>query len=194
MRIAILGGGPSGLFMFKRLVESGNKAVVVTIFERKNKLGSGMPYSAEGANDEHITNVSGNEIPPLVTTLDQWVKKVPKDTLDKYHMDVANFNEFKVLPRLLFGQYLTTQFDLLQKQARKAGVEYEVHYNSTVTDIIDEPEKGIVTVEVDGQGKFEFDHVVICTGHNWPHKHEGKIPNYFDSPMMVFQVPVNTVV
>lgn len=141
-----------------------------------------MPYSSEGANDEHITNVSGNEIPPLVTTLDQWVKKVPKDTLDKYHMDAANFNEFKVLPRLLFGQYLTAQFDLLQKQAREAGVEYEVQYNSTVTDIIDQPEKGFVTVEVDGQKKFEFDHVVICTGHNWPHKHEGKIPNYFDSP------------
>jgi uncharacterized NAD(P)/FAD-binding protein YdhS len=168
--------------MFKRLVESGSTAIAVTIFERKNKLGAGMPYSAEGANDEHITNVSGNEIPPLVSTLDQWVKKVPKDTLDKYHMDAANFNEFKVLPRLLFGQYLTAQFDLLQKQARKAGMEYEVHYNSMVTDIIDQPEKGIVVVEVNGLEKFDFDHVVICTGHNWPRKHEGKIPNYFDSP------------
>ncbi|MDN3551588.1 FAD/NAD(P)-binding protein [Mucilaginibacter aquaedulcis] len=182
IRIAILGGGPSGLFMFKRLVESGNTAITVTIFERKNKLGSGMPYSAEGANDEHITNVSGNEIPPLVTPLDQWVKKVSKDTLDKYHMDAANFNEFKVLPRLLFGQYLTAQFDLLQKQAREAGIAYKVQYNSTITDIIDQPEKGIVVVEVDGLERFDFDHVVICTGHNWPHKHEGKIPNYFDSP------------
>ena len=181
-RIAILGGGPSGLFMFKRLVETANAAISVTIFERKNRLGSGMPYSAEGANDEHITNVSGNEIPPLVTSLDQWVKSVPKDTLDKYHLDAGHFNDFKVLPRLLFGQYLTAQFDMLQKKAREIGLEYLVHYNSTVTDIIDQPEKHTVVVEVDGKEKFEFDQVVICTGHNWPKKYEGKIPGYYDSP------------
>lgn len=61
-RIAILGGGPSGLFMFKRLVDSDRTDITFTIFERKKKLGSGMPYSAEGAKDEHITNVSSNEM------------------------------------------------------------------------------------------------------------------------------------
>jgi len=181
-RIAILGGGPGGLFMFKRLVDSGNTDIVITIFEKRKKLGEGMPYSADGANDEHITNVSGNEIPLLVTPLADWIKNVPKDTLDKFHIDPERFNEYKVLPRLLFGQYLTAQFDLLQKQAREAGIEYEVHYNSLVTDVIDYPQQEMVLVEVNGEDKFEFDHVVICTGHNWPLKHEGAVPNYFDSP------------
>jgi uncharacterized NAD(P)/FAD-binding protein YdhS len=181
-RIAILGGGPSGLFMFKRLVNTGNTDFSITIFERKNKLGSGMPYSAEGANDEHITNVSGNEIPPLVTSLDNWVKSVSKDTLDKYHMDAARFNEYKVLPRLLFGQYLTAQFDLLQKQARETGINYAIRYNTTVTDILDQPEKGLVIVETGDGEQTEFDRVIICTGHNWPKTYEGKVANYFDSP------------
>ncbi|TSJ35912.1 hypothetical protein FO440_23620 [Mucilaginibacter corticis] len=179
-RVAILGGGPSGLFMFKRLVESGDTDFVVTVFERKNRLGAGMPYSAEGACDEHITNVSGNEIPELVTALDQWVQHVPKDTLDKYHLEAKRFNEFKVLPRLLFGQYLTAQFDLLQKRAKEIGLEFTVYYNTEVTDVIDRG--NTVLVEVDGSEKFEFDHVVICTGHNWPKKHEGMIPGFFDSP------------
>lgn len=181
-RIALLGGGPSGLFMFKRLVNTGNIDFDITVFERKNKLGSGMPYSAEGANDEHITNVSGNEIPPLVTSLDHWVKTISKDTLDKYHMEATRFNEYKVLPRLLFGQYLTAQFDLLQKQARKIGITYNVRYNTNVTDIIDQPEKSMVIVETGDGEQSEFDHVIICTGHNWPKKHEGKVANYFDSP------------
>jgi uncharacterized NAD(P)/FAD-binding protein YdhS len=181
-RIAILGGGPSGLFMFKRLVSAGNTDISITIFERKNKLGAGMPYSAEGANDEHITNVSGNEIPVLVTSLDDWIKTISKDTLDKYHMAASRFNEYKVLPRLLFGQYLSAQFDLLQKQARETGIAYTVLYDTNVTDIIDQPERGLVIVETSDGEQTEFERVIICTGHNWPQKHEGKIANYFDSP------------
>ncbi len=181
-RIAILGGGPSGLFMFKRLVESQRTDISITIFERNKKLGAGMPYSADGANDEHITNVSGNEIPLLVTTLAGWIKSVSKDTLNKFHIDPTRFNEYKVLPRLLFGQYLTAQFDLLQKRAREANISYEVHYNSTVTDIIDNPKQEVVEVEIGGRQKFEFDRVIVCTGHNWPVRHEGTVANYFDSP------------
>lgn len=181
-RIAILGGGPSGLFMFKRWVDANRSDISVDVFERKKRLGAGMPYSAEGANDEHITNVSGNEIPLLVTSLADWITTVPKDTLDKFHIDPKHFNDYKVLPRLLFGQYLTAQFDLLQKQAREAGLEYRVHYNSPVTDIIDDAANERVFVEVNGEERFEFDRVIVCTGHNWPVKNEGIVPHYFDSP------------
>ncbi len=51
-RIAILGGGPSGLFVFKRLVEASPRNIEIEIFEKKKELGSGMPYSREGASDE----------------------------------------------------------------------------------------------------------------------------------------------
>jgi uncharacterized NAD(P)/FAD-binding protein YdhS len=83
-RIAILGGGPSGLFMFKKLVDAGNPATTIDIFERGKQLGAGMPYSTDGANDEHITNVSGNEIPELVTSIADWIETAPKELLDHY--------------------------------------------------------------------------------------------------------------
>lgn len=114
-RIAIVGGGPSGLFLFKRLLESGEKDFEIEIFERKNILGAGMPYSAEGANDEHITNVSGNETPELVSSVVDWLQTVPVATLERFSIDINSFTDYKVLPRLLFGQYLTAQFDLLLK-------------------------------------------------------------------------------
>ena len=181
-RIAILGGGPGGLFMFKRLVESGKRDISVTIFEKSKRLGAGMPYSVEGANDEHITNVSGNEIPELVIPLKDWISTVPKDTLDKYNIDPDRFNDYKVLPRLLFGQYLEAQFGLLQKRARAEGLAYEIFYNCTVTDIIDQSGHGKVFVEINDRERFEFDRVIICTGHHWPVIHEGTTANYFDSP------------
>ena len=180
--IAILGGGPSGLFIFKRFVDAESPNIKVTIFEKKNNLGAGMPYSHEGACDEHITNVSSNEIPELVTTLAEWIKTVSKDTLLKYNIDATNFNEYKVLPRLLFGQYLSAQFALLHKLAKEKGLDHEICYKSEATDIIDVPSQDYVEVEINGQERLKFDQVIICTGHNWPKRFEGTIAGYFDSP------------
>lgn len=181
-RIAILGGGPSGLFMYKRLVESGRTDLTIDIFERKKQLGVGMPYSTEGASDEHITNVSGNEIPDLVTPIADWIHTVPEKTLTRYKIDPSKFNDYKVLPRLLFGQYLAAQFDLLLAKAKETGLKTTVHFDSPVTDIIDYPTQELIVVEVAEKAHFEFDHIIICTGHNWPRRHEGTVPGYFDSP------------
>ncbi|MEO5889441.1 MAG: FAD/NAD(P)-binding protein [Ferruginibacter sp.] len=181
-QIAIIGGGPSGMFLYKRLLEYAGEDFTVDIFEAKEKLGNGMPYSNQGANIEHITNVSGNEIPPLVTPVVEWVTSLPEDTLKKYSIDVNKLTEFMVLPRLLFGDYLSAQFDLLQQKASVAGVKTFVHLNSKITDVIDVPGRSKVIIEIGGKDTWEFDHVIICTGHNWPLTHEGKVPGYFDSP------------
>ena len=181
-RIAILGGGPSGMFVYKRLAESGRNDFEVTVFERNNQLGAGMPYSHDGANREHVTNVSDNEIPEIVTSIEEWIHTAPKKFLEPFDIEPENFNEYKVLPRLLFGSYLSAQFGLLIENAKKAGITTHVHLNSQVTDIIDEPKSGRVVIHVEGNKPETFDNIIICTGHNWPLKHEGKIPGYFDSP------------
>ncbi|GGE53172.1 putative NAD(P)/FAD-binding protein YdhS [Pedobacter psychrotolerans] len=182
LKIAILGGGPSGLFMYKRLVESGIKNLVIEIFERKDTLGSGMPYSTEGANEEHITNVSDNEIPVIFNSIEDWVKMAPKPLLKKFNINSDTFNEYKVLPRLFFGEYLSAQFELLKEVADEQGVVTKVSLNTQVTDIIDDPAKNNVGVEINGGDIRYFDHIIVCVGHNWPKKHEGKVPGYYDSP------------
>ena len=181
-RIAILGGGPSGLFVFKRLVESGRTDFEIDIFESKRQLGAGMPYSQDGANEEHVTNVSDNEIPEIVTSIEEWIKTLPAETLERFNIEIEKFNEFKVLPRLLFGLYLSGQFDLLLEKAKKDGIRTNVHFNSKVIDIVDKPESGKVEIEILNSGMLQFDCVIVCTGHKWPIKHEGVVPGYFDSP------------
>jgi hypothetical protein len=181
-RIAILGGGPSALFIFKRFVEAGQTDLEIHIFESKDLLGAGMPYSYQGSNVEHVTNVSDNEIPEIVTNIAEWVQTVPDETLDKFNVDKNRFNEYKVLPRLLFGQYLAGQFDLLIQKAKEIGLETAIHFGSKAIDIIDLPEIKQVDVEIEGMGLSRFNKVIICTGHNWPGKHEGKVPGYFESP------------
>ncbi len=181
-KVAIIGGGPGGLFMYKRLVESAREDFEITIFEKKARLGVGMPYSPEGANDEHVTNVSDNEIPKIVTSIEEWAQTAPADILERFNINPARFNEYKVLPRLLFGHYLSAQFELLQKSAERSGIVTHVRLNSEVTDIIDHPDLDEVWVDVEDVGVEKFDFLIISTGHNWPVKYEGVIAGYFDAP------------
>jgi uncharacterized NAD(P)/FAD-binding protein YdhS len=153
----------------------------IHIFEKKDKLGAGMPYSDKGANREHITNVSDNEIPELVNSIEEWINKAPEHLIKPYNITPDNFNEYKVVPRLLFGEYLSAQFDKLRKSAKEEGIQTTIHFNTTVIDVVDDPENGKVSVVTDEES-FVFDEVVICTGHHWPKNTEGKVKGYFDSP------------
>ncbi|MCP2025173.1 putative NAD(P)/FAD-binding protein YdhS [Flavobacterium sp. HSC-32F16] len=181
-RIAILGGGPSGLFVYKRLVESGSDDFEITIFEKKKELGAGMPYSTEGANIEHITNVSDNEVPHIVSAMSEWIYTAPAELLQQYNIKPDQFNEYKVVPRLLFGSYLAAQFEMLRETAKKMGISTNVYFASTVTDIIYDSKNQTVRVETINGIDHEFDYAVICTGHNWPIRYEGKVPGYYDAP------------
>jgi len=179
MRIGIIGGGPSGLFIFKQLLASGRNDFRISIFERKQQLGAGMPYSSDGSNKEHITNVSGNEIPELDKPVADWIQCVDRDTLNRFHLDAEHFNEYKVLPRLLFGKYLADQFGVLLKKAKECGINVHTFFGTPVSDIADKKEFILVDTE---KGTFEFDRVIICTGHHWPKGHEGTVPGFFDCP------------
>lgn len=180
-RIAIVGGGPAALFMFKRLVASGVKNLHLSIFERKQILGAGMPYSTDGANEEHVTNVSDNEIPKIVCSVEEWLEIAPAETLERFGINKGNFNEFKVLPRLFFGEYLAAQFDLLKQQAEYIGIPVEYNLGCNVSDIYFDKNENVKLTLSNGDIQI-FNKLIICTGHNWPKRHEGRVPGYFDSP------------
>ncbi|WP_336518472.1 FAD/NAD(P)-binding protein [Pollutibacter soli] len=181
IRIALLGGGPAALYMFKRIVESGRTDVRIHIYERKSMLGAGMPYSEEGANTEHLTNISDVEIPKLETTMEEWLPKLPEGSTKRFGFNQDEFHDLKVIPRLLFGKYLADQFQILLEKAKNKDIPVSVHLNVEVQDVKDDPEANKVKV-ITGEGATSFDHVVLCTGHQWPKKYEGKVDGYYDSP------------
>ena len=181
-RIGIIGGGPTGLFLLKHLVNSGETDLHITIFESKERLGQGMPYSDSGANHEHVTNISGSELPELETDLVSWMENLPPDLLEQFDLDLSRFHAYKVLPRLLFGAYLSDQFELLLNRASVLGIETTVLLNTSVTDITDLPDKKEVVVTTNLTDELFFDYLVVATGHRWPTNAEGITPGWFDSP------------
>lgn len=189
-RVAIIGGGPSALFMYKRLVESENINFDIQIFERKNRIGAGMPYSEDGACAEHITNVSDNEIPEIVCSIEDWVKSQPPIAIE-FKITPDNFNEYKVLPRLLFGEYLNAQFEILLKNAKDKKIETTLHLAVNVKDIVHQEKLNEVWVVTEKE-TLHFDIVVICIGHAWPKKYEGKIAGIYDSPYPPCKLNIQT--
>jgi uncharacterized NAD(P)/FAD-binding protein YdhS len=181
-RIAIVGGGPSGMFVFKRLIEGSCENYKIDIFETSSRLGAGMPYSEEGANKEHITNVSANEIPAIVTSLGDWIGTLSSTELEDFDIKSEEFNDYKVMPRLLFGKYLSAQFDLLLAKAENLGIRTKIHYKSRVADVFDKPKNNSICLIDESSRSFEFDCVILCTGHVWPQTKEGRVKGYFDSP------------
>ncbi len=188
IHIGILGGGPAALFTLKRFAETFTAEASVTIIERNSQLGAGMPYSTDGACHEHITNVSDREIPAIVSSLTHWIKHAPQSLLKEFNIDPASFDEYKVVPRLVFGKFLASQFDLTIKSARKAGIHTNILLNTTVTDISFDTDTKKITAITEG-GNHVFDIIVLATGHNWPTQHEGKVPNWFDSPYPPSKLP-----
>jgi uncharacterized NAD(P)/FAD-binding protein YdhS len=181
-KIAIIGGGPAALYLLKEFSAKDPRHYTIDIFEAGERLGCGMPYSKAGANPEHIANVSGNEIPELITPLTHWTEKLPASTLNQFGVKKNQFDEYEVVPRLLLGQYLENQFDQLLDIAAKKGIRINTHLSTQVIDIIDQPEINRVLVKMVDNEELEFDIVIICTGHSWPRKEEGKVKDYFDSP------------
>jgi hypothetical protein len=182
-KIAILGGGPSALFIYKRLIGLANaNQLEIHIFEKNKHLGFGMPYGSEGANNEHITNVSGNEIPKIYESVLKWIEnEAPQSVLRKFKINAQNFNDYKVMPRLFFGKYLQSQFKELIKEAKAKGIKTVVNYNTIVSDVNYLSKTNKVKVTFSDSEEL-FDNAIICVGHNWPKKLEGKIDGYFDSP------------
>lgn len=182
-KIALVGGGPAALFMFKKIIEKiQNEEIEIIIYEKTDQLGAGMPYSAMGALQEHITNVSANEIPVLPQTIREWLQHAEAAILKPFGITSETLNDYKVLPRLLFGVYLQQQFELLIKKSKQKEIKTTVWYNTTVNDIKYHSDTQMSAIFDDKEKNIIVDDVIICTGHVWPKPYEGKINGWFDSP------------
>lgn len=180
-KIGIVGAGPSCLYVLKNLMTLKSN-LQVEIFEKSAVAGAGMPYSEQGATAEHITNVSGNEIPPLLVSLDHWLTEMAGRLPEQFAIDKENFTQHHVLPRLLFGKYLSGQFDMLREKAADLGKNVIVHRNAEVIDITDHREEEKATVTIASGQVFTFDAVIVCSGHRWPRDGEDSSKGFFRSP------------
>ncbi|MBV2227614.1 FAD/NAD(P)-binding protein [Sphingobacterium mizutaii] len=187
--IAIVGGGPAALFMVKHIVERKITLQKLTIFERFDRLGVGMPYGKMGAGKEHLANVSANELPLLAEDFESYVQRFPPEGYASFCQG-KKINPYEVVPRGLLGDYLEHSFHSYIGMARSLGITIDIRLDTCVEDII--PGDGGEPFRIlTSQGATHADVVILCTGHVWPLKNEGKINSWYDSPYPPSKISLN---
>lgn len=180
-KIAIIGGGPAALFTLKHILKKSFFPEIIYIFERNERFGVGMPYGKSGSLKEHVANVSAHELPDMVYSFKDYLKKNPAQDYADFN-DVEELNPYHVIPRLLLGNYLEDQFKQYMQHAKKEGIKIIPKTNTSVTNITKvDNSKGVFKITTEEKEVFA-DRVIICTGHMWPKIHEGKSKGWYDSP------------
>lgn len=175
--IALIGGGPAALFMLKHIIASKLAFTDIYIFEKNDRLGVGMPYGKFGSKEEHVANVSADEVPPLYYSVHDFL-----ENYNKHQDQVSEIKEddFKVIPRLVLGDYLEKQFQAYIKQAKKNGAHVHLHLETSVRDLISFEEEQLKVVT--DREEVVVNAAVICTGHYWEKTYEDQTPGWYDSP------------
>ncbi len=178
--IAMIGGGPAALLLMKNLIEKNLPLGHIYIFESQDRLGVGMPYGKQGSCKEHIANVSAKELPKFEIDFENYMLNVKPNAYPDFS-DHGEINPYKVIPRLLLGDYMEYMFGVYIKKAKTLGAQVTVQKNCQVQNVAKRHSSETYTVTADC-GSFEVDQVVLCTGHYWPKKHEGLTEGYYESP------------
>ncbi|WP_312769251.1 FAD/NAD(P)-binding protein, partial [Epilithonimonas sp.] len=103
--IALIGGGPAALMILKHIVENKQYPDAITIFEKNDRLGVGMPYGKNGSNKEHVANISAAELPDLEICFEDYITKHPPHEFPDFYSngtELATIFETKFIYSLCY--------------------------------------------------------------------------------------------
>jgi uncharacterized NAD(P)/FAD-binding protein YdhS len=86
MTVAVVGTGPTGIYSLQQLLATGRR-LAVTLFEKGERAGIGMPYSPEHASKSMLANIASIEIPPVVVPYLDWLQAQPKAHLVSFGLE-----------------------------------------------------------------------------------------------------------
>ncbi|MEW5561173.1 FAD-NAD(P)-binding protein [Enterobacter asburiae] len=178
-KIAIIGTGPTGIYTFFSLYKH-NTPVAISLYERAEEAGVGMPYADEDNSRLMLANIASIEIPPLFMTYLEWLKTLPQERLAHFGVEASTLHDRQFLPRILLGDYFRAQFLILVEKARQRGYQVEVHESCEVSDL-HATEQGVRLWINNVAEPDVFDLAVIATGHVWPDDEEAT-RSFFPSP------------
>lgn len=168
MNVAIVGSGPTGLYVLQGLLRS-ERPLMVTLFEAGPLAGVGLPYHPERATVSMLANIASIEIPPMGETYLDWLQRQPEAILRIYGMGSDDLHERQFLPRLLLGAWFRDSLERMVAEGTGRGHQVAVRERTRVTDVAEAATDLRVSFQTgEVTDSLLFSHVVLATGHDWP--------------------------
>ncbi|KIA90210.1 hypothetical protein OA86_02615 [Kaistella jeonii] len=191
--MAIIGSGPTALFLLKYIWENIDilklKIKKITIFEKEEVLGIGMPYNSKTTDIYNLANISSEEIPMLQESFADWLRKQSPELLEKLNVRDFPIDDSEVYSRVSLGHYFEEQFKLLISALESKGIEVIQKVRCEVADI--SKDKNQLVVTDCHQEKTQFSTVIIANGHEWRGEDKPE-SGYFASPWPIHKlIPEN---
>jgi uncharacterized NAD(P)/FAD-binding protein YdhS len=167
-RIAIIGSGPSAIYALKYLAQQLSAGMIV-MFEADQRAGVGTPYAERYNPREMLANIASIELPPVQTTLLDWIAGLPAPERQRLGIAPEDMDERHFFPRMILGEFFAAQLHATISVAKARGITVDLRTGTPVCDLASLPAG--VTVRSMRQGKQTsetFDFVIVATGHRAP--------------------------
>ncbi|MGB3142752.1 MAG: FAD/NAD(P)-binding protein [Maribacter sp.] len=170
MNLAIIGSGPTSIYLLdhiRRNIDNFRPWIrSITIFEKEEFSGTGMPYSPKMTDIHNLANISSEEIPELLGSLGDWLRNLDDGTLASLNVEGGNVTDSEVYPRIALGSYFRAQFSSILEHLKVEGLELKCYSGTEIVDIHIIGENGYSLTDITGK-IFRFSAVVIANGHYW---------------------------
>ena len=188
--IAVIGSGPTALYLLKYIWNHidvlKNKIDKISIFEKEEVLGMGMPYHPKTTDIYNLSNIASEEIPMLQESFADWLRKQSEEELKKFNIKTLPIDDTEVYSRVALGHYFQEQFRLLITALKSKGIQVFEYTESEVLDISQIKENELVITDCQNR-EHTFSTVVVANGHEW--KGEDNIgAGYYASPWPIHKL------
>ena len=168
--LAVIGSGPTALYLFQHIWNHidvlKDELDRITIFEKQEIVGMGMPYNPKTTDIYNFSNISSEEIPMLQESFGDWLRKQSKESLQKLNINALPIDDTEVYSRIALGHYFHEQFEQLITAIQSTGIQVFKHGECEVLDISQEIETELIITDCHNK-LHTFSSVVIATGHEW---------------------------
>ena len=164
---------------------------MVTVYERGETIGVGMPYDPAQNHPALLANISGLEVPPLGPPFHDWANALPPARKAAFETPWPLTGR-SFPPRVLLGAYFSEGLKRMAGVAAQRGVHVTLRPGTRVVDVGWSPQ-GVAVTSANGTGRASaalYDHAVLATGHAWPVSDEAGHGRYASPwPTAALRVP-----
>ena len=125
--LAIVGSGPTALYLMKYIWDNievfKNEIQKITIFEKEEILGMGMPYHPKTTDIYNLANISSEEIPMLEESFADWLRRQDSAELKKLNVTEFPIDDYQVYSRIPLVHYFLNPFQKLISKLKSQGFE-----------------------------------------------------------------------